>query len=301
MKILLSTLLFSLSFVGVFAAEPVAIGTYDFYLQNVDTFCKPTDANLWSKWKDNSFLMQEQILYADITKKDKGDVAYKAFLKAIKSDPSRIDTIWLSLKPVFLDKAAYVYRETMNTIYSCAVMNSKVRIFENLLTKIPTVQSNLKQQLTTQLKHTISAMKEKCRTITDSSELSLKKAVLDNTTYQYCNYRQYLYYLDYTSKNTLNNFYASKNGSGNVSSFQNTDAAALEIAQSANRIVSEIAHAKEVFPQAMVAYTEFEKTYASHVILEFILQDYINLRTTLKQLLNPIGQVIYKISNAQAK
>lgn len=180
-------------------------------------------------------------------------------------------------------------------------MNSKVRIFENLLTKIPTVQSNLKQQLTTQLKHTISAMKEKCRTITDSSELSLKKAVLDNTTYQYCNYRQYLYYLDYTSKNTLNNFYASKNGSGNVSSFQNTDAAALEIAQSANRIVSEIAHAKEVFPQAMVAYTEFEKTYASHVILEFILQDYINLRTTLKQLLNPIGQVIYKISNAQAK
>lgn len=93
MKILLSTLLFSLSFVGVFAAEPVAIGTYDFYLQNVDTFCKPTDANLWSKWKDNSFLMQEQILYADITKKDKGDVAYKAFLKAIKSDPSRIDTI----------------------------------------------------------------------------------------------------------------------------------------------------------------------------------------------------------------
>ena len=49
----------------------------------------------------------------------------------------------------------------------------------------------------------------------------------------------------------------------------------------------------------MVAFTEFEKTYASHVVLEFILQDYINLRDSLKQVMNPIGQVIYKASNKQ--
>ena len=63
MKILLFTLLFSLSFVGVFAAEPASIGTYEFYKESVDNFCKPTDSALWSKWKDNSFLKQEQVFY----------------------------------------------------------------------------------------------------------------------------------------------------------------------------------------------------------------------------------------------
>jgi hypothetical protein len=138
--------------------------------------------------------------------------------------------------------------------------------------------------------------------VTNTSEFSLRKSLLDNTTYQYCNYRQYLYYLDYTSKNTLNTYYASKNtlGAEDKNPLKDTSSVAIDIAISANKIVSEIAHTKEVFPQAMVAYTEFEKTYASHIILEFILQDYIDLRDSLKKLLNPIGQVIYKASNAQS-
>lgn len=88
--------------------------------------------------------------------------------------------------------------------------------------------------------------------------------------------------------------------SGSASLLTNTDGAAMEIIHSANKITQEIAHTREVFPQAMVAFTEFEKTYASHIVLEFILQDYIDLRDSLKKLLNPIGQVIYKISNAQS-
>jgi hypothetical protein len=138
--------------------------------------------------------------------------------------------------------------------------------------------------------------------VTNTSEFSLRKSLLDNTTYQYCNYRQYLYYLDYTSKNTLNTYYASKNtlGAEDKNPLKDTSSVAIDIAISANKIVSEIAHTKEVFPQAMVAYAEFEKTYASHIILEFILQDYIDLRDSLKKLLNPIGQVIYKASNAQS-
>jgi hypothetical protein len=81
---------------------------------------------------------------------------------------------------------------------------------------------------------------------------------------------------------------------------KNTEFVALEINQVSSKITTEINHTKEIFPQAMVAFSEFEKTYASHVLLEFILQDYIDLRVSLKKLLNPIGQVIYKASNAQA-
>lgn len=205
--------------------------------------------------------------------------------------------------PVFLEKASYVYKETMGTIYACAVMNAKIRIIDTLITKIPTSQSNIKEKLRNQLAYTRKALVPKgCREISNTSELSVKKILLDNITYQYCNYRQYLYYLDNASKKSLNAYYKTNQGI-NVSDsslLQNTDSASREIAQSANKITMEIAHTKEVFPQGMIAFTEFEKTYASHILLEFILQDYVDLRSSLKKLLNPIGQVIYKASNAQS-
>lgn len=191
----------------------------------------------------------------------------------------------------------------MGAIYTCAVMNAKIRITDNLLTKIPTKQSNLKERVTKQLLYTRKTMEQRgCREVKNTSELSLKKSLLDNTTYQYCNYRQYLYYLDNASKKSISDYYNPHQGSASNAPnlIGNTDIAAQEIAHSAGKIRAEIAHTKEVYPQAMVAFNEFEKTYASHVLMEFILQDYIDLRDSLKQLLNPIGQVIYKASNAQS-
>ena len=210
--------------------------------------------------------------------------------------------------PSFLEKASYVYKETMGAVYACAVMNAKVRIIDNLITKIPMTQSNIKQKLKNQVSSVRKTMDAKtCREVQDTSELSFKKTLLDNTTYQYCNYRHYLYYLDNASKKSLDTYYKLRHDNGtntdadeNNNLLKDTDSGATEIVRSANKIRSEIAHTKEVFPQAMVAFAEFEKTYASHILLELILQDYIDLRESLKQLLNPIGQVIYKASNAQS-
>lgn len=189
----------------------------------------------------------------------------------------------------------------MNTIYACAVMNAKIRIIGTLITKIPTTQSNTKKKLQNQLSVIKKNAGEKCRVVYDTSELSIKKILLDNTTYQYCNYRQYLYYLDNASKKSLATYYKTNGSSASSSSLlTNTDSAAQEIARSAGKITAEIAHTREVYPQAMVAFTEFEKTYASHILLTLILQDYMDLRESLKKLLNPIGQVVYKIINAQS-
>jgi hypothetical protein len=189
----------------------------------------------------------------------------------------------------------------MGAIYTCAVINTKIRIIDTLLTKIPSTQSNLKKKLQQQsilLKRNIDD--KHCRVLTDTSELSMKKALLDNTTYQYCNYRQYLFYLNSASKQSLNIYYSGTTSNNRSNPLENTESVAQKIAQSANKITNEINHTKEIFPQAMVAFNEFEKTYASHIILEFILQDYIDLRESLKRVMNPIGQVIYKASNAQS-
>lgn len=178
------------------------------------------------------------------------------------------------------------------------MLNAKIRIIDTLLSKIPVTQSNLKENFTNQLTRIRDKeKKEGCREIeignngnTIGNGLSIKKILLDNTTYQYCNYRHYLYYLENASKNSLDTYYkASKSTSAeNTNLLQNTDMAAMQIAGSANKIAQEIAHAKEVYPQAMVAFSEFEKTYGSHIVLQFILQDYVSLRDSLKKLLNPI-------------
>lgn len=299
-------IIFSSLVQGVFAEETTPLGTYEFYTQSVKNFCQTEDKNLWSDWQNESLIKINMVNYADISKKDSGDADYKKLLVNLKSDPSRIDMINLTNPtPNFLEKASFVYKETMGAVYACAVINTKLKIIKNLLDRVPIVESNIKQGLKKQESLLTKQLDTKfCRNISDGKkELSIKKILLDNTTYQYCNYRQYLYYLDYSSRNNLDLYFKSKNilnGTTDSSLLKETDGTASYIKYQNEHIKREITHVKEVFPQAMVAYTEFERTYASHIILELILQDYIDLRATLKQLLNPIGQVIYKISNCQS-
>lgn len=305
-KYIIPFLIFTFSIQGVFAEDAAPLGTYEFYIQNRDNFCKPTDTHLWSDWQNDSLIKIDAVKYADISRPESGDTAYKDFLSKIKSDPSRIDMINLTNPaPNFLEKASFVYKETMGTVYACAVINAKLKIIKGLLNNVTIAKSNIKQGLEKQESMLTKQIDGKfCRNVSDGTkELSIKKILLDNTTYQYCNYRQYLYYLDYTSRNNLDLYFKSKNipnGTTDSSLLKETDGTATYIKYQNEHIKREITHVKEIFPQAIVAYTEFERTYASHIILELILQDYIDLRATLKQLLNPIGQVIYKISNCQS-
>lgn len=88
MKTAFLTLLLLLSYGSVFAAsEP---GSYAFYQESVDNFCKPTAPNLWSDWKTYNLITIEQVHYSDITSKNSNDY-YKNYLGTIKQDPSGID------------------------------------------------------------------------------------------------------------------------------------------------------------------------------------------------------------------
>lgn len=95
----------------------------------------------------------------------------------------------------------------MSATYACAVINAKIRIVDNML-KVPSTQSELKKSLTSQLERMRKSVGKKgCRLVDDTTELSIKKTLLDNATYQYCNYRTYLYYLDMASKNSMNDYF----------------------------------------------------------------------------------------------
>ncbi len=67
------------------------------------------------------------------------------------------------------------------------------------------------------------------------------------------------------------------------------------------QVNNEIVRAKDVYPQALVAFRDFERTYAAHTVLLFIIDDYQQLRENLKNMISPISQFLYKQYNAQTK
>lgn len=62
----------------------------------------------------------------------------------------------------------------------------------------------------------------------------------------------------------------------------------------------EIVAAKRTYPIALTAFVEMDRTYSAHILLEFIYDDYRTLRTNLRDFLNPISQLFYKVLNAQS-
>lgn len=66
------------------------------------------------------------------------------------------------------------------------------------------------------------------------------------------------------------------------------------------QIARESKRAQDLYKLSFQSFSEFERTYELHLWLTVLYEDFINIRDNFKRLLNPIGQVIYKIVNAQS-
>lgn len=136
----------------------------------------------------------------------------------------------------------------------------------------------------------------------EGDEMSIKKTLLDNTFYEQCNFR---YYMRYLKGNVRYNFASfadtQKKNPGTFSRSYGAEEMATILTNMESEADTAIEHTKEVYPKALVAFSEFERAYVPHIMLVFIYDDYIQLRSNMKKLFNPIGQVLYKIPNAQKK
>lgn len=59
--------------------------------------------------------------------------------------------------------------------------------------------------------------------------------------------------------------------------------------------------ARRVNRLAFTSLLELEKTYGQHILLTYILGDYITLREDLQNIMQPLSQLFYKASNATNK
>lgn len=252
------------------------------------------------------------------------DTTYREAVKAVGGDMTGIEElISKSREPAGgfqfgtdVKLASETYKERMNGIFACAQINFKIRTHESLLKTIKGEKAdsgNTAKKIEEQTKMLRKELgKRHCadRTSTEGkANVMMKKMVLNQSTMEYCNYRSYLQYLRFNAQYRMSAFVEaetkrrqgdSPKGEASSSSLGSAEDAGNAISDVVVSISQEIEHTREVFPQALVAYNEFERTYASHVVMLFVLEDYALLRDSLKKVMNPLGQVIYKASNAES-
>lgn len=66
------------------------------------------------------------------------------------------------------------------------------------------------------------------------------------------------------------------------------------------QIRNDLSRATSTLPKALVAYREMERTYAVHLMLIIIYDDYLELRENLNSYLSTVSQIFEKAKNAQS-
>lgn len=245
---------------------------------------------------------------------------FKDGIETIKADPLELQgQIALESQNLPLasqiEKASLVYKERMNSLYACAVLNAKYKIHTRLVKEFKPEGTNIVRNLKQATQQIESLLKQKsCKNISkeegEGSELSVKRSLIRSTTMEYCNYRHYLKYVDDNVKNQLSRVIQNEDKlraqrvaqpDAPNDRFPSSESMATALGDVTFRAANEIAHTQRVFDDAFDAYRDFEQTYASHILLVLIEDRYLMIREYLRDTMNPIGQVIYKASNASSK
>jgi hypothetical protein len=127
--------------------------------------------------------------------------------------------------------------------------------------------------------------------------------MVNTATYQYCHYRKYLSYLEsQLTDNTSNTMTVDSDIGGANSGIIPKTSVELhtEVIRRQSQIAHEIYRADSVLPRAIRAFKEMERTYAMHLLLVIIYDDFVQLRDNLHQYMNATSQLFEKAYNAMS-
>lgn len=214
----------------------------------------------------------------------------------------------------FIDKAKTTYKETMNNMYKCALLKIQIKELWNIKKLINVDKTwELGKSISQKIDGKITKLKTiannwwqawswSCIVTKEDKEFS-KKEVLQNVTYETCKYVSYLDFLRSYYTNTQNLTYqqASENIKNDEILFPTINWLTKEFNSLQTDIDNEEKHVVTTFPIAFQSYNEYSYNYPLHVLLELIKEDLMIFRDKLHAAINPINQVVYKISNAMSK
>lgn len=205
-----------------------------------------------------------------------------------------------------LEVARLQYRSTMNSIFACGIVSSRLSILADLREQIASSTSTRKSEIQNQLDKEKTRLenerdKLKCNSA-GTAKTDLMTEMVNSTTRQYCHYRHYLSYLD---TNLENNRYLIEQIEKNIGTGDGTKAAhttqdwVTSYNKYATALDREIDRADSTLPRAMQAYQDMEKAYPVHLMLTIIYDDFIRLRANLSKYMNASTQLYLKAFNAQ--
>ena len=206
-----------------------------------------------------------------------------------------------------LYNAQWIYRKNISSIYKCATVTSQkksLKKVKDILLKIEktgTLEDKVGRDIELKLqKLDLTSSTMNCKDSSDTDVYS-KFNILNESTYEMCKYISYLEYLKVFYKDLKN---VVEEGSGNTQieqSWYSFDYISREISWIHQEINKEIGHTFKVAGTVFTAYSEYENNLPIHLFLQIIKEDYIIIREKLYKAINPINQVVYKISNAMKK
>ena len=301
----------------VFAEEAKSGDAYLIYKNNVVQFCQNGDDldenSFWKNWRGASFLRLTNPEYGKVGDSNAFE-KYSSFLSAIKADETNLNTAKENFFPA-LKTSSVVYQETMNANFNCAIDMMRIKANKRLLDAIAASKTPADAEpemiaLKAKIEKEITALKAEmtrgaCREMPDSytKTQELKTALLDASFYQTCAYQFYLLYLAQEAKDNtatvLKNTGAFKKADGSAAS-QTTEETASQLGNMLYSIEVEQNQTQQALKKTLSVVNGFEGAYQMHILLRFIYQDYVDVRDDMRKLLFPIGQFIYKASNAQA-
>lgn len=220
--------------------------------------------------------------------------------------------IWNLSSANFIDEAKNIYKTNMNDIYKCGLLKIQIKELWNIkkllnIDKTGEIKKSIEDKITKKITklETIAGnwwWTWSCSSINEDKELS-KKELLKNVTYETC---EYISYLDF-----LRNYYTQvwnltlQQSWEQISNTWIILSTVAWLSKKFNNLQSDInneeSHTVTTFPIAFQSYNEYAYNYPLHVLLEIIKEDLIIFRDKLHSTINPINQLVYKISNAMSK
>ncbi|HRI35942.1 MAG TPA: hypothetical protein PK765_02485 [bacterium] len=281
------------------SAAELPLESYQSFEATTKTNCDMSSP--YAGWEDTNPLRNKSNPYPEITDEKLRD-RYEQYMAKIHADPSCFSETPTGIPA--LDLAKCVYRETQNTLFACYAIETQLKIATEIRDQF-TGNGRAKEVLDAKVE-TLKKMQmgdgtneSVCATVNVEGP-ELKKALLKNSSVHMC---RYVYYLGYLHANATNNskaFITENTPQGAQYSVGNTEDASRVLGGIAGTIQNEGARVRQVQRTAIEAFVGMDRTYGMHLMLTVIYEDFVEIRDRLKALLNPMGQFVYKASNAQS-
>lgn len=203
-----------------------------------------------------------------------------------------------------LKNAVAIYKENMNNVYKCAIINSQLNSIKVMKDKV--LKLDKVWDLRKSMEPKINSLVQKLELTANTSNCSNtnkkivynKLNILKQTTYLTCDYNYYMEYLKWYYTNLEKTLWIDQLTDEQKKEYYTVPEVANIQKGIFMSIDSEVEQAYKTFPIAYQAYSEFENNFPIHFLLEIVKEDFTIFRDKLYQTLSPINQVVYKISNA---